>query len=1278
MKNLYLIPFRVRSQIITVMILILALLGCKSGTNVDALLQESTTTPATIGNSAVSFSPENYNFGNLSLNASAQKTITLENIAASGIYISSLTVNSSQYTIISDTCPRAPSVFATGEKCNAVIKFLPTSSGSQGVTVTAFYGTHPEETTRYYALGGMTGSGVSPLSFAGLTSITPITTKTFTLNWTANSSVTTFQVFRISGATSVFEQAVLNPSGTVASTTVTGLTANTSYTFRVRAIDTFGQTEANVVDVTASTDPIGTFTTGTLSTSEGSTGTLNLATLCTDTEGNTPTSFTLNSQTSTNAAPNCTISGNTLSCTPAYKTGHAAWAETTSVTCALNESNITQTLTVSVADTNTAASLAAISNQTNLVAGSAITQIDANGASDTQADGDAYTYTCYYDTTVDGAVASTTACSSLSGGSIAYSFSSTTGVFDWTPGYAQGGSTYEFKIIANDGNTSASRIFTIQVIPAVPIIQHVTAGNKNFPTTYLDQAVQLSVNFGNYRTGSASDTGMSYTCYFDNNVDGAVAASTACSSLPGTVDFSTFSSDGVFTWTPSTAVFGPFEIKVTGTNVAGSASEIYIVDVRAGYSLTNLIASWDASFATLSGNGLNASPTGTLYNLTSGGVTYDGTLSNFGYTTATGWTGDNTATVSSAATGPYRLAFDGTNDKVSLGTGLNSLSSNFIDLWIRPTSVSSLGAVILDNSDVSNKGLKLLQSKSVPGTLELQVGQRSYYDEVMADSPAFYSRLNSYGDFFDATGANGKASSSTGVTSGTTGALATYGGDPDKATTFASGYVTYPDSPSLSIASSSTYEAWIKPSALSGTQVILHKEQHFTFATSGTTLTFAHSGNWSYANTNTGGPYGTLTTSTWYHVAVVHTVGVGYTFYVNGVQAGSAFANTSAMTDNANSLCIGAYNCGSMYFPGVIDEVAIYPTALSPARIAAHYAARNRPLCRTSSIMGNGFWHHIAGFFDSVAGNLQLFVNGKQECTTTAAGSVIQSSTSAQTLGADVSGGNAWAGAVGELRAYSSGTSTEVATNFSATSAKYNQYLPRSNMKLWVSADSTKYAATNTVAELLDLSGNGFNLTQSTAANRPTLTANGINTNLPSLTFDGTNDRLYNSSWNGLSGSTKASIFFVTKNSNPGLNKVFLSDSSAYLRLQTYQQSGNRWIFSTGTAGYDWYYVDDATVPTDTWQIVEIIFDGSQTGNINRSKFYTDGAQRSVNFKGLTVPATLGNAGAQTFNLGSWTDGGYNPTGGFAELIIYSDALTDADRLRVERYLGGKYGITVP
>lgn len=63
--------------------------------------------------------------------------------------------------------------------------------------------------------------------------------------------------------------------------------------------------------------------------------------------------------------------------------------------------------------------------------------------------------------------------------------------------------------------------------------------------------------------------------------------------------------------------------------------------------------------------------------------------------------------------------------------------------------------------------------------------------------------------------------------------------------------------------------------------------------------------------------------------------------YVNGafVAGPSAFPAGTSIT-STDGVGIGVASNGSVFFNGEVDDVAIYKTALTPAQIAAHYAAR--------------------------------------------------------------------------------------------------------------------------------------------------------------------------------------------------------------------------------------------------------------------------------------------------------------------------------------------------
>ena len=115
-------------------------------------------------------------------------------------------------------------------------------------------------------------------------------------------------------------------------------------------------------------------------------------------------------------------------------------------------------------------------------------------------------------------------------------------------------------------------------------------------------------------------------------------------------------------------------------------------------------------------------------------------------------------------------------------------------------------------------------------------------------------------------------------------------------------------------------------------------------------LFFANNGNttWQFrvyngagSTTITDAGVGTIAANTWYHVVGVYD-GANISIYVNGVKT-STTTGTVVYVPNTNSPTrIGAgtpETAPSLFFPGQLDNVAIYNSVLPDAKIAAHYDA---------------------------------------------------------------------------------------------------------------------------------------------------------------------------------------------------------------------------------------------------------------------------------------------------------------------------------------------------
>lgn len=325
---------------------------------------------------------------------------------------------------------------------------------------------------------------------------------------------------------------------------------------------------------------------------------------------------------------------------------------------------------VIVNNTNAAPVIDTIADQTTSE-GVAITTVNADdGGDDFDYDGTAITYTCYYDTLVNAAVANTNACATLPG----VTFTASTGVMDWTPSLIQSGN-YEFKIIGSDGSLSGSEIFTVTVnnTNQAPVL-------SNISNQTIDEGIAMTaVN----ATDGADDMdvdgdAITYSCFYDNTVDAAVASTTSCTSLTG---MTFVASTGVMNWTPSFSQAGNYEFKIIGSDGSLSDSKIFTITVN---DMAPFISLWRVTAGTSVTLPLKS---GFTYNFIVdwGDGSAVGTVTSFGdadkshnYTNA----GDYTITISGVLTG---WGFNNGSSKsliikvIDLGnTKLTDLSGGFL------------------------------------------------------------------------------------------------------------------------------------------------------------------------------------------------------------------------------------------------------------------------------------------------------------------------------------------------------------------------------------------------------------------------------------------------------------------------------------------------------------------------------------------------------------------------------------------------------------------------
>lgn len=219
-------------------------------------------------------------------------------------------------------------------------------------------------------------------------------------------------------------------------------------------------------------------------------------------------------------------------------------------------------------------------------------------------------------------------------------------------------------------------------------------------------------------------------------------------------------------------------------------------------------------------------------------------------------------------------------------------------------------------------------------------------------------------------------------------------------------------------------------------------------------------------------------------------------------------------------------------------------------------------------------------------------------------------------------------------------------------------------------------ACTNgsTVYTWADLSGNGRDVIQATAANRPLWQSSGTGyhpNNMPVLVFDGVNDFLSHA---GFAFSYPCTLMVVGRRNNATATTIgaLAGNYAAGTPANTTAaiRSGDGTTLTTGQG-----YARDA-VPANisdsnvsfsdqTWFVWEFVCAASSL-DLRRN-----GASNG------TTASTPAGMTSQPFNVGARSNAGADPfPGAIAELFIHSGADTARDSV-LRAYLGAKYGITV-
>lgn len=203
-----------------------------------------------------------------------------------------------------------------------------------------------------------------------------------------------------------------------------------------------------------------------------------------------------------------------------------------------------------------------------------------------------------------------------------------------------------------------------------------------------------------------------------------------------------------------------------------------------------------------------------------------------------------------------------------------------------------------------------------------------------------------------------------------------------------------------------------------------------------------------------------------------------------------------------------------------------------------------------------------------------------------------------------------------------------------------------------------------------DLSGNGYDVTQATNGARPVYKATGGPGSKPTIQFDGSNDFLASAAhwW----GSDDLTVFVVTKFGNATrvvndrvLGKAITTTNQRQWFVFAGSSGSYRITLLTSTNGTAQAQAEGASKST-TWKVHAITSTGS-----NDAAFYEDG---NTTTSTSTSSAILDSSIPELY-IG--TTGGLVSyfQGSISEIIVYSRALTTAERQAIETYLNRKYDL---
>lgn len=230
---------------------------------------------------------------------------------------------------------------------------------------------------------------------------------------------------------------------------------------------------------------------------------------------------------------------------------------------------------------------------------------------------------------------------------------------------------------------------------------------------------------------------------------------------------------------------------------------------------------------------------------------------------------------------------------------------------------------------------------------------------------------------------------------------------------------------------------------------------------------------------------------------------------------------------------------------------------------------------------------------------------------------------------------------------------------------------------LWLRADAISAADSSAVSSWADLSGNGNNALQNSAAIQPLFFNTSSLNNMPVVRFDGTNDEMAVPDNDILDGTPGITFYAVLRPTN--LNGAARGIVGKRVTFTVSVEYAYSWFFYTGNRLFCDVHMQDnrfnaPTVFTNaTNYMLSFNFNGALPA-AQRSKMYSSGTQiMQATETSAALPNSNQSLALAALNVGYGTYLG----GDFAEIIQFNYSLDTLDRILVENYLSSKYNIAL-